>query len=62
MEGELEIDATSDRTGHITLTVKMPEYAHATAPWSAEARVLIEAGQLAAVAKEAEAFFAKRAA
>ena len=60
MEGELEIDATSDRTGHITLLVRIP--GDSAVSWSALARVVIEAGQLEAVAQAAEAFFAKRAA
>lgn len=58
IEGELEIDATADRTGHITLVVRIP--GNPAAPWSAEARVLIEAGQLEAIAQSAEAFFAAR--
>jgi hypothetical protein len=61
MDGELEIDATSDRTGHITLVVRIPGYATAS-PWSAEANVVVEAGQIEAVAHAAEAFFAERAA
>jgi len=60
MDGEVEIDATSDRTGHITLLVRIP--ANSAVSWSAEARVVIEAGQLEAVAQAAEAFFAKCAA
>lgn len=61
MEGELEIDATSDHTGHITLLIRIPGYVQAT-PWSAEANVVVEAGQIEAVAHAAESFFAKRAA
>jgi len=64
MEGELSIDATSDRTGHVTLAARLtaPWTGHVeAAPWSVEARIFLEAGQLAAVAREAEAFFARRA-
>jgi Family of unknown function (DUF6228) len=59
LEGELEIDATCDLTGHITLLISIPANGHTL--WSAQAGVLIEAGQLEAVARSADIFFARRA-
>jgi Family of unknown function (DUF6228) len=57
--GELEIEATSDRTGHITLLFCIPH--NYAMPWSAQARVLVEAGQIERLANAAEAFFGRRA-
>jgi hypothetical protein len=59
MEGELELRATCDHLGHITVAVAIPAYAN-TGNWSAQARVLVEAGQLERLAIEARAFFARR--
>jgi hypothetical protein len=59
LEGELELKATSDSTGHVTLRVRIPGYSDAV-NWSAEARVLIEAGHLEQLAREASAFFSRR--
>lgn len=57
MEGELEIDATSDRTGHITLLLSIP--GNDAVPWSAQAKILLEAGQLEEVSAAAEVFFGR---
>jgi hypothetical protein len=59
MEGELELEATSDRTGHVTLTVAIPASANQR-QWSARVAVTIEAGQLERLAEEAGAFFERR--
>ena len=60
MEGELAIDATADSTGHTTLAVRVPGN-NTVPPWSAEVKVVIEAGQLEALAQESEVFFARQA-
>jgi hypothetical protein len=59
MEGELELAATSDRIGHVTLTVAIPASANQR-QWSARVAVTIEAGQLERLAAEAGAFFERR--
>ena len=59
IEGELELKATSDRLGHVTLGVAMSPYAHA-GQWSAQAAVAVEAGQLVRLATEAKLFFGRR--
>jgi hypothetical protein len=55
-EGELEITATSDRTGHINLVFALvkPEQ---SANWSASAHLIIEAGRLEQLSWEAQRFF-----
>ncbi len=59
MDGELEIEATADAIGHVTLRITIPGY-ESTQLWSAQARLLVEAGQLERLAESAELFFAKR--
>lgn len=59
MEGELELEATSDRLGHVTLTVTIPKSAD-QGQWSARVEITIEAGQLERLAAEAGAFFERR--
>jgi Family of unknown function (DUF6228) len=59
MEGELELKATCDRIGHVTLAVSIVPYAQ-SGQWSAQAGVTIEAGQLERLATEARLFFARR--
>jgi hypothetical protein len=62
LEGELEIQATSDSTGHVTLLFKVPAYAAGGLSWSAQCSVVVEAGQLERVAQESHEFFRKRVA
>lgn len=61
MEGELELTATCDRIGHVILNVKIPENL-IERRWSAQAGVLIEAGQLDRLAIEVKAYFERRCA
>jgi len=56
LEGELEIVATSDALGHIKLQFEVPGYSQSKG-WSANAWLVVEAGQLESLAKEANAFF-----
>lgn len=56
VEGHLELEATADSTGHITLRVTLsnePLYD----VWRASCRLRLEAGQLEALAKRASRFF-----
>src|SRR5439155_8609528 len=56
MEGELNISATADSTGHITLHFELP--GSVVPPcWSASISVVVEAGQLELLSREANAFF-----
>jgi hypothetical protein len=56
MEGELRISATSDSTGHITIHFEVPGN-NVTACWSAKFTIVVEAGQVERLAKEAHVFF-----
>lgn len=56
LEGELEIEATSDSLGHIKIEFKVPGYSESTG-WSAIAWLVVEAGQLERLSVEANAFF-----
>ena len=51
LEGELEIRANSDRAGHIYLEVALQD--GAPARWVATANLVLEAGQLEAIAADA---------
>ncbi len=57
IEGEFSIIATSDKLGHISLAIEMHHDFGATEPWRLKATVAVDAGQLNAIAKEAEDFF-----
>lgn len=54
LEGELELTATCDRTGHVNLTVTLSDRMHPA--WSASADLVLEAGALERIAREVEAF------
>mgnify|MGYP006141788917 FL=1 len=55
LEGEYKMSAKSDSTGHITLTIKV--WSGNWEPfWSSEVVMLIEAGQLEAIAHESKRF------
>lgn len=51
LEGELEIRATSDRSGHIYLEVALHD--GAPARWAATVNLVVEAGQLTTIASDA---------
>ena len=55
-EGEFSIVATSDRTGHVRFAFNFLKPSQ-SAYWTASAFVLVEAGQLDAIARGANAFF-----
>ena len=57
IEGEFSIVATTDKLGHISLTVEMQHDFGAAEPWRLKATVVIDAGQLEAIAKDAKAVF-----
>jgi hypothetical protein len=57
IEGEFSIIATSDKLGHISLSVEMHHDFGATEPWQLKSTVVVDAGQLDAIAKDAKAFF-----
>jgi uncharacterized protein DUF6228 len=54
LEGELSIAAHSDRLGHVYLTVKLRE--GAPAKWTLEANLVVDAGNLPALARVAREF------
>ena len=61
LEGELEISASADSLGHVTTKVKLRS-GHYELDWTAEAGLLLEAGQLSRVAKDVGNVFASGAA
>ncbi len=54
LEGECELRAESDRTGHVTLSVRA-QYRQSEV-WTVEGSVVLEAGQLDAIAVAAKKF------
>ena len=54
LEGECELRAESDRTGHVTLSVRA-QYRQSEV-WAVEGSVVLEAGQLDAIAAAAKKF------
>ena len=57
-EGELQITATMDATGHVTLSFELPA-STTSSVWSAVVRVRTEAGRLESLAEGARRFFLK---
>ena len=55
-EGELQITATMDATGHVTLSFELPASTK-SAVWSTAVRVRTEAGRLESLAEGARRFF-----
>lgn len=54
LEGELQLMARTDRTGHTYLRVQLRD--GAPAHWTVEAELVLEAGQLERIAAAAQAF------
>jgi hypothetical protein len=54
LEGELSIEASSDRLGHVYLMVQLCE--GAPAKWTLQANIVLEAGMLADLAARAKGF------
>jgi hypothetical protein len=54
LEGELHLTASADRTGHVTLVAELREGAPAL--WTVALVLLVEAGQLEALARAAREF------
>jgi hypothetical protein len=57
IEGELAVAATSDRLGHISLAVEMRQNYEQGEPWKLKATIIVDAGQLDAIARNAKQFF-----
>lgn len=59
LEGECAFAATCDSTGHITLTLRL--LPHALPPcWHAQVALVLEAGSLERVARDAATFFERQ--
>jgi hypothetical protein len=54
LEGEIKLKASCDRLGHIFLSVQLAN--EAPPIWEVQAELLLEAGQLEKIAKEARTF------
>lgn len=57
LEGEFELELISDKTGHISMTVKINHNCGNPDPWRLESCIMIEAGQLQEIAKRATQYF-----
>jgi hypothetical protein len=57
LEGELELSLRQDALGHVTLEVAVGHDDGNADPWRIRASLGLEAGQLEAIASEAERFF-----
>lgn len=57
IEGELELTATSDNLGHVTLNIKVSEF-DGPEVWSSSVNLGLDASQTESVAKSVRAFFA----
>ncbi|MEO1068124.1 MAG: DUF6228 family protein [Cyanobacteria bacterium J06638_6] len=51
LEGELRLDLSIDRLGHVTLEVRIQSDPGGPDPWEHRAELTLEAGQLAAIAR-----------
>jgi hypothetical protein len=58
LEGELSLSATSDSTGHTSLTVRLRPNAYAHR-WTLSATLVVEAGQLETIAAEINSFLTR---
>jgi len=56
LEGHLNVKATSDSLGHVSLHARLSDYASGKS-WCAEDVVIVEAGQLDTIARHAKMFF-----
>jgi hypothetical protein len=57
IEGEFSLSCTHDKLGHITIDVMMNEDFGSRETWNLRASLVIEAGQLEAIAAHAKEFF-----
>jgi hypothetical protein len=57
IEGELALELTADRTGHITLNVTISNYLGGPDSWRVQSQLTLEAGQLEALAGDAAKTF-----
>ena len=53
LEGELRLQLTINRTGHVTLAVRLQSNQGTRDAWCVESSIALEAGQLEAIASEA---------
>jgi hypothetical protein len=56
LEGELELSATIDLTGHVNLKVRIKSDPYPYYGWSFSTTLLLEAGQLEQIARQIESF------
>ena len=57
IEGEFQVSATSDKSGHVTLSIILKEI-DGPELWDATVSLGVEAGQTETIAKKVEVFFA----
>lgn len=57
IEGEFAITCTHDKRGHIKLDIEMHQEFGSSEPWRLRASLVLEAGQLERIAKDAKEFF-----
>ena len=57
IEGEFAISCTHDKLGHIMFDIEMKQDFGTPETWHLKVHIVVEAGQLEAIAKEAKKFF-----
>ena len=57
VEGEFSIACTHDKLGHITLSIEMHQDFGSLEPWRLKASLVVDAGQLDVISKDARTFF-----
>ena len=57
IEGEFSISCTHDQLGHITLDIEMKQDFGTPEAWRLKVRIVVDAGQLEAIAGQARKFF-----
>ena len=58
LEGELRLELTADRLGHVTVGVRIRNDFGGPDPWRHEGQITLELGQLPTIAHQAERLFA----
>ena len=58
IEGEFSMTCSRDKLGHITLNIELRQEFGDLEPWRLRAALVVDAGQLETIAKDARRFFA----
>jgi hypothetical protein len=59
LEGELRLELTTDRTGHVVVDVEVRADYGGPDPWRLNTQITLEAGQLETISHQMQLFFAR---